>query len=270
MVRNSAGDRGSLLIRGMESPISSHLTYRWYPRSRGVYAAVLRALSWAVGSSPLARGLLEHTPTGTVRARIIPARAGFTRASPRGSRPGADHPRSRGVYACHTSRSRSPPGSSPLARGLHIECAVLDAHRGIIPARAGFTRCSRGTSSGRPDHPRSRGVYARRVSPSQPITGSSPLARGLHISPNFTTFGTRIIPARAGFTQLLSERMHHERDHPRSRGVYAGWMLGKSLRMGSSPLARGLLRHSAGYRSADGIIPARAGFTAAFCWLSER
>ena len=33
--------------------------------------------------------------------------------------------------------------------------------RGIIPARAGFTAVWTGTGPGRPDHPRSRGVYAR-------------------------------------------------------------------------------------------------------------
>ena len=70
-----------------------------------------------------------------------------------------------------------------------------------------------------------------------------------------------IIPARAGFTQDGCWVSRSAWDHPRSRGVYCGTLLAIGALMGSSPLARGLLRHSAGYRSADGIIPARAGFT---------
>ena len=51
---------------------------RDHPRSRGVYEA---ARSWAaslMGSSPLARGLPVCLAIHPVRARIIPARAGFT------------------------------------------------------------------------------------------------------------------------------------------------------------------------------------------------
>ena len=54
-----------------------------HPRSRGVYiVASLEQLS-PVGSSPLARGLHAHGHARAARARIIPARAGFTRWSGR-------------------------------------------------------------------------------------------------------------------------------------------------------------------------------------------
>ena len=71
-----------------------------HPRSRGVYprAAALRHES--AGSSPLARGLRSQIPSGRLRGRIIPARAGFTPAWPWPGPP-----------AC---------GSSPLARGLRV------------------------------------------------------------------------------------------------------------------------------------------------------
>ena len=72
-----------------------------------------------------------------------------------------------------------------------------------------------------------------------------------------------IIPARAGFTQPGRNQPQEARDHPRSRGVYARLPLVVSGIRGSSPLARGLpvsLRCSA---APLGIIPARAGFTAA-------
>ena len=69
-----------------------------HPRSRGVYLMRLRINSFAVGSSPLARGLLGVRAAAIRRCRIIPARAGFTSRgrSPFGRR--SDHPRSRGVY----------------------------------------------------------------------------------------------------------------------------------------------------------------------------
>ena len=54
---------------------------RWdHPRSRGVYLVLGDGGLKDGGSSPLARGLLRQLiPTGHL-ARIIPARAGFTRA----------------------------------------------------------------------------------------------------------------------------------------------------------------------------------------------
>ena len=75
-----------------------HDILRDHPRSRGVYALTTANSPLGWGSSPLARGLPHgRAVRGHIR-RIIPARAGFTRASTwrRGS-PG-DHPRSRGVY----------------------------------------------------------------------------------------------------------------------------------------------------------------------------
>ena len=91
--------------------------------------------------------------------RIIPARAGFTR--PERSPPtwGADHPRSRGVYAVTLSGRTTSMGSSPLARGLLQVRAVPGLGVGIIPARAGFTGRLVPGRSGSRDHPRSRGVY---------------------------------------------------------------------------------------------------------------
>ena len=70
-----------------------------HPRSRGVYSFATSNVTSEAGSSPLARGLLPH-PRPAVRSRgIIPARAGFTPCARRCRGPGADHPRSRGVYA---------------------------------------------------------------------------------------------------------------------------------------------------------------------------
>ena len=152
---------------------------RDHPRSRGVYAFPSAPVKPIRGSSPLARGLPAHPATTPDAKRIIPARAGFTRRLLDRHLTGADHPRSRGVYATRTRRMDLPGGSSPLARGLRLHHLGLAHPRRIIPARAGFTARQASQAGRRRDHPRSRGVYIRVVVTSSSRWGSSPLARGL-------------------------------------------------------------------------------------------
>ena len=113
----------------------------------------------------------------------------------------------------------------------------------------------------RPDHPRSRGVYAINKLDGNQLWGSSPLARGLHrlLDHRFVVAG--IIPARAGFTTHRTDPRSGRRDHPRSRGVYSVEDALTISGTGSSPLARGLLPHRSPVPGFPGIIPARAGFT---------
>ena len=193
---------------------------RDHPRSRGVYRVRVHPPGRPQGSSPLARGLPGAGQVSLSRARIIPARAGFTRAHRGASGDGQDHPRSRGVY--HRKGPSQVPivGSSPLARGLHGLDGRVGVGGGIIPARAGFTTEDRVEIPQRGDHPRSRGVY--RVLELRPAAagGSSPLARGLPSPRSCVPCGRRIIPARAGFTLRRRSAGPGPRDHPRSRGVY--------------------------------------------------
>ena len=72
--------------------------YTDHPRSRGVYVLSPRWRVTNSGSSPLARGLRARPMGGIRAARIIPARAGFTRVRRGPARRSRDHPRSRGVY----------------------------------------------------------------------------------------------------------------------------------------------------------------------------
>ena len=206
----------------------------------------MRASAWAVisaGSSPLARGLHGVGRELDLLARIIPARAGFTKTYRTSRTEGGDHPRSRGVYSVRSTMQGPRRGSSPLARGLRRVLRYDEALRGIIPARAGFTRQSPGHHARSRDHPRSRGVYA-----SSGIPYSS---------------AQRIIPARAGFTRAGRPPARSRPDHPRSRGVYPGMRVMAAEEMGSSPLARGLRPVVTHIHDEVGIIPARAGFTGA-------
>ena len=152
-------------------------------------------------------------------------------------------------------------GSSPLARGLRAPVGPIGVQVGIIPARAGFTRCASRRHSLRRDHPRSRGVYLEEFMAPNVSYGSSPLARGLRgcAIGSLTVLG--IIPARAGFTETAKPRTASARDHPRSRGVYPAASVAAARVMGSSPLARGLQGDQSSVRENIGIIPARAGFT---------
>ena len=176
---------------------------------------------------------------------IIPARAGFTCALVCGRPVLGDHPRSRGVYSFARSLESRSSGSSPLARGLQTYDALKWIVQRIIPARAGFTWiCRTGT------------VCCR---------GSSPLARGLRDAEGRPQLRDRIIPARAGFTELCLRNQARRGDHPRSRGVYRASRSSTVAKVGSSPLARGLLARATITVFVDGIIPARAGFTSRPC-----
>ena len=131
----------------------------------------------------------------------------------------------------------------------------------IIPARAGFTSPLPTSDCFIWDHPRSRGVYAAGSGTQRCLIGSSPLARGLLVEVDSRTMCTRIIPARAGFTQHYRRGGRPREDHPRSRGVYLLYLLRRLALQGSSPLARGL---PIGWKPSNNdsrIIPARAGFT---------
>ena len=211
--------------------------------------------------SPLARGLRYLGSRLQGRGGIIPARAGFTNQENPSSPPRRDHPRSRGVYGGSGGFGRSLLGSSPLARGLPRRGVPDGADQGIIPARAGFTAHQISTEFGRPDHPRSHGVYYIREVPQNAEAGSSPLARGLRAAPDPVVVCTRIIPARAGFTVSYFFSGMFVQDHPRSRGVYESFDIFTHTFMGSSPLARGLPRTLCGSCFPSRIIPARAGFT---------
>ena len=192
-----------------------------HPRSRGVYSS--------------------RTIPPRPRLWIIPARAGFTAMTLLGIMNVKDHPRSRGVYSVLRTRRSITLGSSPLARGLQEGHGLIPRASRIIPARAGFTRRSWWKYPWRPDHPRSRGVYAHGPAARLRRLGSSPLARGLPMASFTRELRARIIPARAGFTPQSTGPVRGRRDHPRSRGVYG------------LPGRRAHLRPR--------IIPARAGFT---------
>ena len=215
------GPGSSPLARGLHAPVGESIRFcriiparagftsttrsargadRDHPRSRGVYTASALRRPGCQGSSPLARGLPSWFVSIQSRIGIIPARAGFTRLLCALFFIRGDHPRSRGVYRIQTVATTPATGSSPLARGLLKTLDHASHRRGIIPARAGFTRLSSLVLRIGRDHPRSRGVYLNHSHDRRYHGGSSPLARGLRLGTARGVRSRRIIPARAGFT----------------------------------------------------------------------
>ena len=156
-------------------------------------------------------------------------------------RHGGDHPRTRGVYFEGVVEHGGSGGSSPHTRGLPILTRVCIVMGGIIPAHAGFTPSVAFPTALGWDHPRTRGVYAARATPTRRSPGSSPHTRGLPVGGLVHVGDPGIIPAHAGFTPPA--RAHT----PGSRG--------------SSPHTRGLRLQLPQGRPHGRIIPAHAGFT---------
>ncbi len=152
---------------------------RDHPRTRGVYRVRELGDASVPGSSPHARGLLRLDVVIVAKARIIPARAGFTWSVRIMALRLRDHPRTRGVYVSADVASRDADGSSPHARGLHEHVSYVFDRKRIIPARAGFTGCGARPGSRSGDHPRTRGVYGAWLGADPDADGSSPHARGL-------------------------------------------------------------------------------------------
>ena len=213
------------------------------------------------GSSPLARGapgvrLLRRSDAG-----LIPARAGSTSRSTSGSGRCRAHPRSRGEHDGSNIRIESDVGSSPLARGARRMAVTWAGVNGLIPARAGSTKCTSTPAGCTTAHPRSRGEHSRACAASSCAFGSSPLARGARgrAVPDQRAHG--LIPARAGSTPWRRTHPTSGRAHPRSRGEHRDILSDMTGLQGSSPLARGARVQGQDDRPNRRLIPARAGST---------
>ena len=191
------------------------------------------------GSSPLARGTQVQKFRERWLRRLIPARAGNTRAVAPGRAPGTAHPRSRGEHSELLWLLGQDCGSSPLARGTRGACGASGTLSRLIPARAGNTAMFHVFMMGFPAHPRSRGEHMSPRSKAAASSGSSPLARGTPLFSRQKLRRFRLIPARAGNTDLVVWLMVFQAAHPRSRGEHNRSGLSANILSGSSPLARG-------------------------------
>ena len=225
-----------------------------------------------VGSSPLARGTLEHRPHIKAAPGLIPARAGNTSFPNDGAGIPWAHPRSRGEHEPCLCTQGSRRGSSPLARGTRSRPATPTSKSGLIPARAGNTWCWYTEAPVTGAHPRSRGEHVVLVHGGSGDWGSSPLARGTPLIPAHQAAAVGLIPARAGNTIFSRFSTVPAWAHPRSRGEHGRSHPHPQTRKGSSPLARGTRFCGRLPRTGWGLIPARAGNTPVLspCTHSQR
>ena len=135
------------------------------------------------------------------------------------------------------------------------------SHCRFIPACAGNTTSSAGTTSGWPVHPRVCGEHS--VPRHQPpdIAGSSPRVRGTLCLSLPHLHRHRFIPACAGNTPVKLPAAGLQTVHPRVCGEHLKAMPSKLSGYGSSPRVRGTRMHRAGASASGRFIPACAGNT---------
>ena len=194
---------------------------RAHPRSRGEHYQFVTTPPTNSGSSPLARGTPDAAAGASDPAGLIPARAGNTYSIKKSRTTSGAHPRSRGEHCEGVEGSKSPKGSSPLARGTRRGEPRRPQRKGLIPARAGNTSFSVVMVCRIRAHPRSRGEHPNGDLKEVAEAGSSPLARGTLHRQKIPRPMDGLIPARAGNTEVVGGEGHGVRAHPRSRGEHS-------------------------------------------------
>ena len=152
------------------------------------------------GSSPRMRGKRLRIIQDREHIRIIPAHAGQTTPTTKGSRAPTDHPRACGANSGQVGDGHLLQGSSPRMRGKLGDEPIDDAADRIIPAHAGQTWSMAVLSCSRTDHPRACGANDDWLENDRPLTGSSPRMRGKRLAEGTYLPKARIIPAHAGQT----------------------------------------------------------------------
>ena len=183
-------------VTAKTSPNTAH------PRAGGENTTFESSRRWGIGSSPRGRGKRRERLGRASIPGLIPARAGKTLTRPPRSRTRRAHPRAGGENRPATTTGTCSAGSSPRGRGKLDQQLNAARVAGLIPARAGKTRRSGSLSPPPWAHPRAGGENSRAANPRGQIMGSSPRGRG---KPQRGVHGNRLvrlIPARAGKTQL--------------------------------------------------------------------
>ena len=116
-----------------------------HPRVRGENSGAGISGSWAIGTSPRARGKQRLIHAEPPKVRNIPACAGKTSQRHQQRSHNPEHPRVRGENTSGTISVASSMGTSPRARGKHNGGEPVSCFLRNIPACAGKTSTSSGT-----------------------------------------------------------------------------------------------------------------------------
>ena len=173
---------------------------RAHPRPCGEHEKKSQVVLSQEGSSPPVRGALIFRTTPSRGAGLIPARAGSTRLRSCGLPWWWAHPRPCGEHVNLSRGSRIVEGSSPPVRGAPVHGQRVAQLHGLIPARAGSTRCRRMPVKAFRAHPRPCGEHRMSCVSLQRRAGSSPPVRGAPPGYRRKRSVPGLIPARAGST----------------------------------------------------------------------
>ena len=210
-----------------------------HPRACGENATSRAFLMADSGSSPRVRG--KRVPGGPhcLDHGLIPARAGKTMPNGKTACKLRAHPRACGENDFIARMFWSIVGSSPRVRGKRARPRRDRRSPGLIPARAGKTSHVTAPRDERRAHPRACGENAITMFAAPTYLGSSPRVRGKRRSISFLMAKVRLIPARAGKTQLVHDYDRAWQAHPRACGEnHPNRHQGRDSR-GSSPRVRG-------------------------------
>ena len=163
-------------------------------------------------------------------------------------------------------------GSSPRVRGAALPLRLRVCSLGIIPACAGSRPRRPRARDGRRDHPRACGEQLHKIIHDTYFLGSSPRVRGAGKPVGTSKNVHGIILARAGSRQATSSPTSRSWDHPRACGEQFSFPVPLLAWLGSSPRVRGAVHRPLTTCNMLGIIPARAGSSAALmpCGRSTR
>ena len=108
-------------------------------------------------------------------------------------------------------------------------------------------------------HPRESGEQMSPLQICHGIAGSSPRERGTGHARKFHAVGHRVIPARAGNRQNVTQGQMMIPGHPRESGEQAASKYKYQRNCGSSPRERGTVMTGTPSTPSRRVIPARAG-----------
>ena len=236
-----------------------------YPRWRGEHPGLRDLLLRGSGLSPLARGTRTPATLNRTETRFIPAGAGNTYSCRLNLSYSAVYPRWRGEHMISCCHRMQRLGLSPLARGTLSPDPSPAIPIRFIPAGAGNTVVTAGSTPDNAVYPRWRGEHQPGKELRDDVSGLSPLARGTLVFCHARKVWKRFIPAGAGNTTRYRVASQSWSVYPRWRGEHASIGLTAVHSPGLSPLARG----TPGWRPAPPalprFIPAGAGNTEG-CW----